>query len=87
MQDSFLIDLSRKRDLNQSNKEFKLHFLLFSENLCNVLELTESDTRLRSRPKMESKAAEASGKSAEQRRAERRQKAVIGEILTKILTC
>ena len=28
---------------------------------------------------MESKAAEASGKSAEQRRAERRQKAVIGE--------
>ena len=85
MQDSFLIDLSRKRDLNQSNKEFK--FLLFSENLCNVLELTESDTRLRSRPKMESKAAEASAKSAEQRRAERRQKAVIGEILTKILTC
>ena len=29
---------------------------------------------------MEGKAAEASGKSAEQRRAERRQKAVIGEI-------
>ena len=28
---------------------------------------------------MESKAAEASGKSAEQRRAERKQKAVIGE--------
>jgi len=48
--------------------------------LCNVLELTESDTRLRSRPKMESKAAEASGKSAEQRRAERRQKAVIGPL-------
>ena len=30
---------------------------------------------------MESKALEASGKSAEQRRAERRQKAVIGEDL------
>ena len=28
---------------------------------------------------MENKAAEASGKSAEQRRAERKQKAVIGE--------
>ena len=32
---------------------------------------------------MESKAAEASGKSAEQRRLERRQKAVIGKIYKK----
>ena len=44
-----------------------------------------SDIRLESRLRvveirMEGKAAEASGKSAEQRRAERRQKAVIGEI-------
>ena len=35
------------------------------------------------RIKMESKAAEASGKSAEQRRLERRQKAVIGKIYKK----
>ena len=34
---------------------------------------------------MESKAAEASGKSAEQRRLERRQKAVIGKIYKKLL--
>ena len=48
---------------------------------------SKSDTRDKKRRKregeikMESKALEASGKSAEQRRAERRQKAVIGENL------
>ena len=52
---------------------------------CTRIEVPGSDIRLESRLRvveirMEGKAAEASGKSAEQRRAERRQKAVIGEI-------
>ena len=59
---------------------------------CTRIEVPGSDIRLEPRLRvveirMEGKAVEASGKSAEQRRAERRQKAVIGEIFIKKAHC